>query len=207
MGSSSHAEGSYTKAFAENAHAEGTSSTASSNASHAEGIQTAASGRASHAEGQSTIAQGLCSHAEGENTRAVGSYSHSAGTDTIAMHDYSHACGQSTVAYGHNTFVIGKYNISYDSISEYAAGTEYAVGDLIKITTGDTYIIYRCITAHTSAETYTQDRDNWEEPHAFVIGNGSSQTRSNAFTVNWDGSVEMGPVLKVGNTTITESQL
>lgn len=78
-------------------------------ASHAEGRYTKAYGHSSHAEGQSTIASGSDSHAEGQFTTAYGDASHAEGYYSMAVGNYSHADGYYATASGSKSHVIGEY--------------------------------------------------------------------------------------------------
>ena len=83
-GTSSHAEGYYTKANGNYSHAEGFGATANGNYSHAEGGATNASGQASHAEGDTTIAKGINSHTEGWYTIANNQSEHASGQYNVS---------------------------------------------------------------------------------------------------------------------------
>ena len=174
-GNQSHAQGFYTTASKDNSHAEGYETTASGNYSHAEGYETIASGSSSHAEGEYTTASGSYSHAEGNyatasrigshaegcQTTASGYASHAEGARTTASGESSHAQNYYTIATGTNQTVIGKFN----SATVSGSGTD-----------SDPYV-------------YTNVGD-----YAFIIGNGTYNTtaeRSNAFTVDWNGGIEM----------------
>ena len=149
--------------------AEGLNTIASGVYSHAEGSDTTASGNYSHAEGVRTIASGNYSHAEGMNTRASGVYSHAEGSDTTASGNYSHAEGWGTIASGSNSHSQNRMTIAAKS-SQTALGT-YNIEDASDTTT------------HPSGTTsYGQ--------YAVIVGNGtSSDARSNALTVDWNGNI------------------
>lgn len=112
VGGKSHAEGSKTIAFENNAHAEGNETLAAGKHSHAEGNLSTAFGNASHAEGTSTIAIGAQSHSEGYNTTAEGDFAHSEGAETKAMDFYSHAEGYDTKATGVSAHAEGYQTIA-----------------------------------------------------------------------------------------------
>lgn len=164
-GPMSHSEGRTTEAKGFYSHAEGFNSTASGSASHAEGNGTAASKFASHAEGGSTQASGQCAHAEGVYTVASNAAAHAEGSRTTASNSHSHAEGYNTIASGYASHAGG-----YDTIAQGYA--QVAIGKL-NIAQGNT--------------------NNYSATdQAFIIGNGTSDnSRSNAFTVGWDGNVTM----------------
>ena len=95
IGVSSHAEGSFTKAFGSDSHAEGSSTTASGASSHSEGGSTTAGGVYSHAEGCATSARGVYSHAEGDHTITGSESQHVQGKHNIIDENgvYAHIVG------------------------------------------------------------------------------------------------------------------
>lgn len=125
--------------------------------SFAEGYLVRAEGANSHAEGNSTAARGLNSHAEGQDSLAYGICSHAEGYDTGASGDYSHAEGYKSGVYP---------NARY--------GHAQNLG---------TKVQYEAQTAIGKYNYFGRDTDNF----AFMIGNGTASTPSNAFTVSWDG--------------------
>ncbi len=140
--------------------AEGSNTTASGTYSHAEGSYTTASGGYSHAECISTTASGDFAHAEGGYTTASRPYSHAEGSYTTASGDYSHAEGKSTKASGNSSHAGGQ-----DTIASSEAQT--AIG------------IYN--VQYGTAP--------YEKNSLFIVGNGSSSARSNAFRVHNNGVI------------------
>lgn len=208
-GYTSHAEGGSTTASGNTSHAEGGGTTASGGTSHAEGGGTTASGNSSHAEGTGTTASGGASHAEGGGTTASGDSSHAEGGGTTASGNYSHAEGMGTVANGQNSHVGGMYNIadSYTNWPEWTSGTEYSVGDKVKITSGNIVNGYVCTTANTDSEFISSKwvNQNGRMNYAEIIGNGTStNTRSNARTLDWAGNEELAGDLTVNKGTADE---
>lgn len=131
--------------------------------SFAEGSNVIASGIYSHAENHAT-ASGSYSHAEGDGT-ASGSEAHAEGSGTTASGSYSHAEGSNTVASGTGAHASGQHTI---------AQTNYQT----------------VIGAYNVADTGQNPGSLGD--FVFIIGNGTSDNgRSNAFTVSWDGNVEM----------------
>ncbi|RAV12214.1 hypothetical protein DQG23_35175 [Paenibacillus contaminans] len=121
------------------------------------------SSSAPHAEGFNTVSSSYHSHAEGSSTIAKGVSSHAEGAETIALGSSSHAEGTSSVAGGTNSHAAGYY-----TTADIFAGT--AIGSYNKPMAG-------------SATMFNSSAD------AFVIGNGSSSSRSNAFRVAFNGNV------------------
>lgn len=118
-------------------------------------------GQNAAAFGYNTKAIGPRSHAEGYSTIASGHNSHVEGTSTNATGTNSHAEGAGTEASGVNSHASGWYTTAQRK-SQTTLG-EYNILD----------------TGGTDGTT----RGNY----AFIIGNGKSSSRSNAFTVAWDG--------------------
>lgn len=202
--------------------------TAVGTASFAFGAQVEASGMRSHAEGYGTVASSLDAHAEGMLTKATGERSHSEGNNTIASGDYSHAENQSTTASGEqshseglgtianakNMHAQGQYNAEAVVYPAWARRTDYNIGDKCVIARNG----YICTTPHTSGDS--EIMGYWQKiihdsDTAFVVGNGMDEdNRSNALEVDWSGNewiagnmTVAGGKLKIGNTTITETQL
>ena len=170
VGKYSHAEGYLTVAKGDNSHAEGASSHAFGDQSHAEGEMTTASGLASHAEGWNTTASGAESHSEGWRTTASNNDAHAEGQSTVASGLQSHAEGTGSIASGecshaegYNTTTSGNYSHAEGYYAEASSDYQHAQG---KYNVKDT-----------------------EGKYAFIIGNGNSNSRSNAFAVDWNGLI------------------
>jgi len=134
---------------------------ASGERARAEGGCTTASGNDSHAEGYQTIASAWSAHAEGYRTNASGLYAHAGGSRTIAKGLAAFARGTATSALGAQSFAAG-----YETI---AHAVEFVIGGYNVDSSGsDTSTSYQIQTL-------------------FIIGNGISNTRSNAFRVSGMG--------------------
>ena len=194
----SHAEGDKTTASGENSHAEGCSnhvysvyitaesptnediittwkeirngfSVAKGNNSHVEGDNSLALGKDSHAEGCKTIASGLHSHAEGFKTIASGSCSHAEGNETTASGEFSHAECNGTTASANHSHAEGVGTTA-------SGGGSHAEG-------------YKTIAS--SNYQHVQGQYNIEDSsgtYADIVGNGSINRRSNAYTLDWEGN-------------------
>lgn len=148
----------------ENSFAYGYNVTASGDYSQAEGKSTIASKFASHAEGQETKASGYYSHAEGFQTNASSTTSHAEGGGTTASGYFSHAEGASTTASGNSSHAEGANTTALDY--QHSQGH---YNDTSKATVG----------AESGASRGT----------AFVIGNGTSSTHSNAARIDYNGKL------------------
>lgn len=146
-----------------------------------EGRRTSASGICSHAEGQDTIANGAHSHAEGISTTANKLGSHAEGISTTANGVYSHSEGSTTIANGDQSHAEG-YGATANGNNSHAEGYE-------TIATGN--------NSHVEGQFNIEDINN---TYAHIIGNGSSGiTRSNAYTLDWDGNGWYAGKLTVGS--------
>ena len=160
--------------------AEGYYTTASGNGSHAEGYRTTVSEDCSHAEGSQTTASGNYSHAEGYRTTASGQFSHAEGNNTTASGTNSHAEGYYTTASWHNSHAEGSYTTATNNNS-------HACG-------------------HYNADMTGGGSENNTAGTAFAIGNGTvnmpnhTVTKSNAFSVMFDGTVKAKSTITASTT-------
>lgn len=128
--------------------------------SHAEGYSATASATASHAEGALTVASGNHAHAEGNSTTASGAVAHAEGYLSTASGIGSHAEGFSSTASGDYSHAEGC------------------------CTTADAYQhVQGCFNILSSGGSSAGGTSG----SAFVIGNGTSSTASNAFRVSYAG--------------------
>lgn len=201
-GSDAHAEGIYTVASGYGSHAEGNNTQADGYSSHAEGSNTKATGKYSHAEGHETEASGINSHAEGERTVANRLRMHAEGkynlydnakyVDVVGLsnrYNWSNMYASSEYTFDADTgyytlvnaepkneAVIGLY---YVSSKMYASGTIDQLEKPISLISGNNYTTEKHLgTLGTDAQGQ----------YVHVVGNGDSSTRSNAYTLDWDGN-------------------
>ena len=188
---SSIMEGSNTVATGNSAHAEGGSTTAAANYAHAEGASTCANCQGSHTEGSYTTADGDFAHAEGSGTYAMGSYAHTEGRATTSLGTGCHAEGEYTYiksgldgchAEGWTTTVTGDYGA-------HAGGAFTCANNACS----------RAIGHHNVAMTTGGNTSNTTGT-AFVIGNGSSTTKKNAFSVQFNGVVKAASTITASTT-------
>lgn len=133
------------------------------------GESTGNRGMLSFSEGYVTSSPGWASHAEGFQTSAAAPRAHAEGNGSKANGDSSHAEGVSTRANGEGSHAEG-----FNSL---ASGEYSHAGGVGTMTTSE---------GQTAIGKY-----NATGTHAFFIGNGTYDNRSNAFTVGWDGSLLM----------------
>lgn len=159
-----HSEGYMTEARGYASHTEGNLTKATSNQSHSEGYKTLSSGSQSHAEGNESVASGSNSHSEGYRTKASGKQSHAGGNYTESIGDRSFSHGFSATASAESSCAIG-YDIASCNFSEFKCG-KHSRDDLSGGTSNNTV------------------------GNAFVVGNGTDTTSSNAFSVTYAGVVK-----------------
>ena len=163
-----------------------TGSTIGSNAT-ADGRGVTAYGSDSHAEGLGTTSYGGASHAEGYDTYAGDSYTHAEGYMTSAYNESDHAEGNYTCAAGWGSHAEGSYTSTGGGSSHSEGFGTYAAGN-------SSHAEGYCTTAYGDNQTVVGKYnivDN-DGNYAFIVGNGTSTTASNAFGVKWDGTVEAG---------------
>lgn len=196
-GSSSvcHAEGYKTLASGRYSHTEGYSTTASGESSHAEGYNTNAAGSYSHAEGYSTCAS-LNAHAEGYCTIADDRNAHAEGAYTTAGVAYSHAEGYYCSACGSS----GNNDSGSEHAGAHAGGNRSTAGGLGSFAHGN-YVVARenqLVIGH-----YNKRGSSWKNgtgwysgiysgtgtSTAFLIGNGTSSSQSNAMRADYNGKL------------------
>lgn len=185
-----HAEGIFTLANGGGSHSEGMMTESSGNASHAEGFSTKANGDYSHAEGYETQASGDYSHAQGYNTKATASYSHAEGHTCTASGSGAHAEGGLCTASGIDSHAEGNCTTSSGNASHAEGFLTEANGDYSHAQgVGATSNGY----SQTAIGMYnvTQGTKNSKvvTDAAFIVGNGTSLSRSNAFRITWEGKV------------------
>lgn len=147
---------------------------------------TTASGFCSVAEGYETTASGYAAHAEGEGTTASSQSAHAEGYNTTASSYYTHAEGWETTASAKAAHAEGSYTVSKGQQS-------HAEG-------------FQTIAASTSQ--HVQGKYNIEDAnntYAHIVGNGSSSTRSNAHTLDWNGNAWFKGDVYVGGTSQSDA--
>ena len=126
-------------------------------------------------EGDYNEASGACSHASGLNLTASGNYSHAEGRLCTASGFCSHAEGQSCTASGYWSHAQG-----YECT---ASGGQSHAGGYNTTAASDNQTAIGRFNEVDSSNKY-----------ALIIGNGTSDSaRSNAFSVDWEGNVDLNP--------------
>ena len=135
----------------------------------ATGDRTVAGGQYSHAEGALTVAKATASHAEGQTAAAVGYYSHAEGVNTVARGSGSHVEGSGSRAIGNQSHAEG-FGTTANEIYSHAEGHS-------TIASGE--------AQHVQGRYNLDDIDG---NYAHIVGNGTSDARSNAHTLDWSGN-------------------
>lgn len=185
-GRASHAEGQATIASGDYSHAEGctgiifgydkhgnyfsntTATTASGIGAHAEGVATIASGRGAHAEGSTSQY-----HANKLQTIASGEGAHAEGGGTQAIGKYSHAEGDCTLANGDASHAGGLNTL---------ANNRYSFAHGLSLNT------------NRNCQTVVGQFNKSSSDALFIVGNGTSSNKlNNAFVVDYNGDIQLGP--------------
>ncbi len=178
-----HAEGYGTKALLHAAHAEGRETIANGIQSHAEGRYSIANNDQAHAEGNSTEATGAYSHAEGYLTDATKTASHAEGRETTASGNFSHAEGRETTASGSASHAEG-YITQANSTGAHSEGSNTIANKSGSHAEGY-YTIASSNYQHVQGKYNIEDTDGI---YAHIVGGGSSTTRKNIHTLDWQGN-------------------
>lgn len=121
------------------------------------------------AEGFNCEASGEASHAEGSGTEAIGEYSHAEGYSTLASGDASHAEGDYAQARGEFSHAEGERTLAGGKASH--AEGRYTIAS----------------TDYQHVQGY-YNIDDANGTYAHIVGNGTISTRSNAYTLDWNGN-------------------
>lgn len=197
IGTQSVALGYNGTASAARAVAVGSSTTASEISAFAEGNSTLASGGSSHAEGDSTKAQALAAHAEGTQTEANGTYSHAEGYKSKATNSAAHAEGSNTLASKPNSHAEGYYTTASGDQAHAEGHTTTASGDNSHAEG------YQTLASSAYQHVFgTYNVDDAQNTYIEIVGNGNSNTRSNARTLDWNGNEAIAGNMTINKTTL-----
>lgn len=114
-------------------------------------------------------ALGKSSHVEGNQTLAANNYSHAEGNNCAAVGNYSHAENNNTIAKSLGSHAEGSYTRAYSSYSHVEGLGTIAASEY----------------QHVQGQYNIEDANG---TYADIVGNGSSSTRSNAYTLDWNGN-------------------
>lgn len=165
-------------------------SVAMGNANKASGENAVAIGQANNASAQGSVALGNTSTASAVSALAMGQSSTASGQASIAIGTENIASGQNALAIGRLSEATGQSSIAIGTVGNEASG----VGS---ISVGNNTIAE---SAYTTAMGLYNTLETSPEPavvsdgtkRLFVIGNGNSTTRSDAFTILRNGKTGIG---------------
>lgn len=150
-----------------------------------------ASGQYSFASGNGTCASAANAHAEGYRTKALAINSHTEGNSSQVRFGAvgSHAEGAGTLITG--------------GIGAHAEGRATTATATASHSGGD-HTIARGVAQTAIGKYNIEDTNN---KYAFIIGNGTSETASNAFAVDWEGNAEISKAIKTPSLILNGAQL
>ncbi len=217
-GLNSHAEGSTTQASGHHSHAEGIRTTASGTSSHAENGDTTASGANSHAEGSYTIATGQASHVQGRYNIPEETPKY---TQTTAIYtNYTEKDGDTPIYFCKSLGFDGETGLYTIEILSEGTFKDLQVDDTFVFSIPENNTVnmyYKAITLTSSRvdEETGKSYYNWtyygiassestagyDAKIAHIVGNGTSEKRSNAHTLDWEGNAWYSGDIYVGSTS------
>ena len=158
-----------------------------------QGLDCEASGEQSCASGYYTRATGQGAHAEGFGTIASGSFRHAEGAagdpgDTVASGYGSHAEGCATKA-------TGQYSHTEGFLTKASGQAAHAEGYNTKAS-GE----YQ----HVIGQSNIEDNAN---KYAYIVGNGTFSTPSNAHTLDWNGNAWFQGNVSIDGTPTNDNDL
>ena len=201
-GNHSTAMGTYTIASGSYSTAMGNYTTASGSYSTAMGTYTIAFGYNSTAMGLGSTAIGYSSTAMGFETTASGDTSTAMGFETTASGAYSTAMGGYSIASGNYSTAIGNFVRASGAYSTAMGGYSIASGDFstaMGLGTATQDYASTAIGAYNKTKETPNPSEFSLQNTAFVIGNGTDESRSNAFEVLFDGSTTIAGDLNINS--------
>lgn len=164
-------------------------------------------GQWSIVEGSTNVATGRVCHVEGANNQALNDGCHVEGVQCIASGYWSHAEGEMTRVTSYASHAEGSYTKMPDGSTRYGTASGYASHiegggchaeascshseGLATTTKGNyshsegRYTIASSPAQHVEGVANIEDA---ESKYIHIAGNGSWETRSNAYTLDWDGN-------------------
>ena len=157
------------------------------------------------ASGDGTLATGRDSKAIGDWSTAMGYKSESNGNNSIAMGNRSKANGYTSLAMGYEAIANGDYSTATGQWSEAIGSHSTAMGKSSKANDYSSLVIgYYNLSGNTVTGSATQANT---ANTAFVIGNGTFSSRSDAFKVMANGDTTVSNDLTIGGDVVVSSDL
>jgi hypothetical protein len=155
------------------------------------------------ASGDGTLATGRDSKAIGDWSTAMGYRSEANGNNSIAMGNRSKANGYTSLAMGYEAIANGEYSTAMGQWSEAIGSHSTAMGKSSKANDYSSLVIgYYNLSGSTDTGSATQANT---ANTAFVIGNGTFSSRSDAFKVMANGDTTVSNDLTVGGDIVVSS--
>lgn len=187
-----HSEGRENISLNDYTHSEGNSTKSLGNCSHSEGYKTTASGKRSHAGGTSSTASGEDSFAHGNNATSTAKGSFSCGINTTASGEGSFCCGVGSSASGTHSHAEGGYT-SANGWQSHSEGRETTANGNFSHSEGfhTTSLHSQHAQGHynDTSKATAGSSEGTSNGTAFVIGNGTSTTPSNAARIDYKGKL------------------
>lgn len=192
----------------------GFNSTALGNRTVASGLTSTAMGSNSSASGYISTSMGSRTNAGGDYSTAMGQLANASGFNSTAMGSVTIASGDYSTAMTYNTYASGDYSTAmgfYSKSSGYtstAMGSYTTAGGIYSTSMGRQTIAKGFASTviglyNDSILTANQTSISSTTP-LFIIGNGSSTTRSNAMVVLKNGYVGLGSDAPTENLVIND---
>jgi hypothetical protein len=155
------------------------------------------------ASGDGTLATGRDTKAIGDWSTAMGYKSESNGNNSIAMGNRSEANGDTSLVMGNQVFANGDYSTAMGLFSEANGSHSTAMGKSSKANDYSSLVIgYYNLSGNTVTGSATQANT---ANTAFVIGNGTFSSRSDAFKVMANGDTTVSNDLTVNGDVVVSS--
>ena len=183
--------------------ASGNRATAIGNNTVASGNQSTSMGELTTASGRETLAIGNSTNASGDYSTAMGLSTTASGAQSTAMGRLTTASGISSLALGYSTTASGHQSISAGNSSNASASYSTAIGygsvasDFASVVIGQ---------YNSSGSTVTNNATSFNTSNtAFVIGNGTSGSLSDAFKVMFNGDATVSNDLTISGDVVISS--
>ena len=155
------------------------------------------------ASGDGTLATGRDTKAIGDWSTAMGYKSESNGNNSIAMGNRSEANGYTSLVMGYQVFANGDYSTAMGQFSEANGSHSTAMGKSSKANDYSSLVIgYYNLSGNTVTGSATAANT---ANTAFVIGNGTFSSRSDAFKVMANGDTTVSNDLTVNGDVVVSS--
>ena len=155
------------------------------------GIQSSSN----NASGGYSIAMGRNTTASGTQSTAMGYLTTASGTQSTAIGLYTTASGTQSRAMGYNTTASGYISTAMGTNTTASGGVSTAMG----LGTATQDYASTAIGAYNKTKETPNPSEFSLQNTAFVIGNGTDESRSNAFEVLFDGSTTIAGDLNINS--------